>query len=187
MSLLEGFITVEINNHITGFYSPLSRPAIYQQNLTPPSTVVVDAHILNHIYICFCLTLFLKVPTMTATSSCSNLLVRNANKSTGTIYSSRSSSTYSNNMDCRWNLTSNAMIELLFYEFATESSADYVSVYDGDSTSAPLIGQFSGSSLPAPITSSSTKLYVRFTSDSSVLYRGFTARYRGIFIRRQDE
>ena len=151
----------------------------------PPSTVDVDAHVLNHIKMLLPYTL-LTVPTMTATSSCSNLLVRDANKPSGMIYSTRTS-TYSSNMDCRWNLTSNAVIELLFYTFTTESSIDYVSVYDGDSTSAPLIGQFSGSSLPAPITSSSTKLYVRFTSDGSSQYRGFTARYRGIFIRRQDE
>ena len=132
---------------------------------------------------------FVTVPTMTATSSCSNLLVPDASKPSGTIYSTHSGSTYSDKMDCRWSLTSNAVIELLFYTFTTESSIDYVSVYDGDSTSAPLIGQFSGSSLPAPITSSSTKLYVRFTSDgsSSSRYRGFATRYRGIFIRRQDE
>ena len=126
---------------------------------------------------------FVTVPTMTATSSCSNLLMRDASKPSGTIYSTRSSA-YSSNMDCRWNLTSNTVIELLFYYFTTQSSADYVSVYDGDSTSAPLIGRFSGSSLPAPITSSSTKLYVRFTSDGSSEYSGFIARYRGIFIRR---
>ena len=113
--------------------------------------------------------------------------MRDATKPTGTIYSTHRGPTYSSNMDCRWNLTSNAVIELLFYYFTTESSADYVSVYDGGSTSAPLIGQFSGSSLPAPITSSSTKLYVRFTSDGSSQYRGFAARYRGIFILRQDE
>ena len=123
---------------------------------------------------------------MTATSSCSNLLMRDASKPSGTIYSTRSSE-YSSNMDCRWNLTSNTVIELLFYYFTTQSSADYVSVYDGDSTSAPLIGQFSGSSLPAPITSSSTKLYVRFTSDGYLEYRGFSARYRGIFTRIEDE
>ena len=127
------------------------------------------------------------VPTMTATSSCSsNLLVRDANQSSGMIYSTRTS-TYSSNMDCRWTLTSNAVIELLFNTFTTESYADYLRVYDGDSTSAPLIGRFSGSSLPAPITSSSTKLYVRFTSDGYLEYRGFSARYRGIFTRIEDE
>ncbi|CAH3179274.1 unnamed protein product [Porites lobata] len=123
-----------------------------------------------------------QVPTMTATSSCSNLLVRDASKPSGTIYSTNRyrGSAYSSNMDCRWNLTSNAVIELLFYYFTTQSSTDYVRVYDGDSISAPLIGEFSGSSLPAPITSSSTKLYVRFTSDGSSEYRGFNARYRAV-------
>ena len=129
----------------------------------------------------------LTVPSMTATSSCPNSLERDPNKPSGMIYSTYRNTTYSSNMDCRWSLTSNAVIELLFYDFTTESSADYVSVYDGDSTSAPLLGQFSGSSLPAPITSSSTKLYVQFTSDGSSEYRGFNAHYRGIFIRRQDK
>ena len=122
---------------------------------------------------------------MTATSSCSNRIVHDANKPSGVIYSTVGS-TYNDNMDCRWGLTSNTVIELLFYTFTTESSADYVRVYDGDSTSAPLIGQFSGSSLPAPITSSSTRLYVQFTSDGSSTYAGFTARYQGIFIRTED-
>ncbi|XP_073250639.1 uncharacterized protein [Porites lutea] len=123
-----------------------------------------------------------EVPTMTATSSCSNLLMRDSSKPSGMIYSTHRyrGPTYSSNMDCRWNLTSNAVIELLFYYFTTQSSADYVRVYDGDSISAPLIGEFSGSSLPAPITSSSTKLYVRFTSDGSSEYRGFNARYRAV-------
>ena len=73
------------------------------------------------------------------------------------------------------------MIELFFYSFNTESQVDYLSVYDGDSTSSPLIGQFSGSSLPAPMTSSSTKLYLRFTSDRAGTSSGFVARYQGIF------
>ena len=85
-------------------------------------------------------------------------------------------------MDCYWSLSSNAKLELIFSRFNTEYGGDYVSVYDGDSTSSPLIGQFSGSSVPAPITSSSNNLYVRFTSDSSGEYSGFVARYEGIFL-----
>jgi len=83
-------------------------------------------------------------------------------------------------MDCYWSLSSNAKLELIFSRFNTEYGGDYVSVYDGDSTSSPLIGQFSGSSVPAPITSSSNNLYVRFTSDSSGEYSGFVARYKAI-------
>jgi len=56
---------------------------------------------------------------------------------------------------------------------------DYLYVYDGGSSSSPLIGPFSGTSLPSPITSSSHKLHVRFTSNASVKRRGFRASYRG--------
>ena len=57
--------------------------------------------------------------------------------------------------------------------------ADFLYVYDGGSSSSPLIGKFSGTTLPSPITSSSNKLLVRFTSDSSETARGFRASYRG--------
>jgi len=55
-------------------------------------------------------------------------------------------------------------------------------VYDGGSYSSPLIGSFSGSSLPAAITSSSHKLFVRFTSDGSNTGGGFAAGYHGKYI-----
>ena len=82
-------------------------------------------------------------------------------------------------MDCRWNFSSNAVIELVFFSFRTESSADFVSVYDGGSLSSPLIRKMSGSSLPPPITSSSINLYVKFSSDGTNTYDGFVAAYRG--------
>jgi len=83
-------------------------------------------------------------------------------------------------MDCQWNLSSNAKIELDFRWFSTEASADFVRVYDGSSSLSPLIGTFSGSSLPPPIQSSSGNLFVRFTSDGANTYHGFHAHYRAI-------
>ncbi|KAJ7362158.1 hypothetical protein OS493_013250, partial [Desmophyllum pertusum] len=100
-------------------------------------------------------------PSLTATSSCAMVQLT----STSGIIRPSQSSQYTNNMDCRWNFSSNAMLEIVFYRFNTETNYDYVYVYDGGSLSSPLIGRFSGSSLPAPITTSSNNLYVRFTSD----------------------
>ena len=114
-----------------------------------------------------------------ASSSCQNLLVQDDRNTSGIIQSSQGP-TYSNNIDCHWNLSSNSMLELIFSIFITEASADFLTVYDGDSPSSPMIGRFSGSSLPAPITSSSNKLHVRFTSDDKGQAFGFRARYRGI-------
>ena len=123
--------------------------------------------------------LFISALYLTATSSCVMVQLTN----TSGIIRPMQSSFYSNNMDCRWNFSSNAMLELVFFRFNTETSADYVNVYDGGSISSPLIGRFSGSSLPAPITSSSNKLYVRFTSDGSGnQFGGFIALYHGICI-----
>ena len=100
----------------------------------------------------------------------------------GEIESNQISTSYTNNMDCQWNLSSNAKIELDFRRFKTESSADFVSVYDGSSSLSPLIGTFSGSSLPPPIQSSSGNLFVRFTSNTASTYHGFHAHYRGTML-----
>jgi len=85
-------------------------------------------------------------------------------------------------MDCQWSLVSASIskLELTFHIFETQLDADLLSVYDGDSPSSPLIDIFSGASLPSPITSSSNKLHLRFTSDSSSESRGFTAGYRAL-------
>lgn len=94
-------------------------------------------------------------------------------------YNSNSNYYYDNDMDCQWNLTSSTKVELTFFMFNTELDTDYLYVYDGGSSSSPLIHSFSGTSLPSPITSSSNKLHVRFTSNASVKRRGFRASYRG--------
>ena len=111
------------------------------------------------------------------TSSCANLKVINTN--TSGIIRSSPAWYYSDNMNCQWSLSSNIRLELVFLHFKTDSSADYVKVYDGGSTSSPLLGTFSGSSLPAPIMSSSNKLHVTFITDGSGRNEGFTATYRG--------
>ena len=112
-------------------------------------------------------------------SSCANLHVK-ATNSSGIITSGLyPANYYSANMDCRWNLSSNAKMELVFLHFKLDPSADYVNVYDGKSSASPLIGTFTASSLPTPITSSSNELYVTFTTDGSGENQGFAATYRG--------
>ena len=116
----------------------------------------------------------------TQTTCSSSLLVQNANNQSGLIQSS-TGSYYSSSMNCSWTITSNATLELAFVgPFKTERNTDFVYVYDGSSSSARLIGRFSGSSRPGTIVSSSNQLHVRFTSDSFSRYYGFKAVYRGM-------
>ena len=54
---------------------------------------------------------------------------------------------------------------------------DYVTVRQGNTETAPEVGTYCGSSIPAQITSTGPALFVTFFSDSSVTLSGFRATY----------
>ncbi len=71
----------------------------------------------------------------------------------------------------------NNTITVTFNSFQLESGYDYLKVYNGSDTNAPLLGTFSGSSIPGPFTSDNPNgtLTFLFTSDGSVTYSGWDA------------
>jgi hypothetical protein len=66
-------------------------------------------------------------------------------------------------------------IKLDFLTFQTESGLDVLSVYDGPNTLSPLLGTYSGSTLPPSLISTSGCLTFVFDSDGSVTYPGWSA------------
>ncbi|HMN04356.1 MAG TPA: hypothetical protein PKD45_01410 [Flavobacteriales bacterium] len=68
-------------------------------------------------------------------------------------------------------------VTLTFTMFNTEGTFDVLTIYDGPSTSSPMLGSYSGSTIPGPITASDPSgcLTLRFTSDASVNYAGWAA------------
>ncbi|WP_035567849.1 CARDB domain-containing protein [Hymenobacter sp. IS2118] len=68
-------------------------------------------------------------------------------------------------------------VRLAFTSVVLESGYDVLYIYDGTSTSAPLIGAYSSGNQPGTVygTSASGALTVRLTSDSSVELDGFAA------------
>jgi len=68
-------------------------------------------------------------------------------------------------------------IKLTFSRFETEALSDIVRVYDGDNISAPLLGEFSGTSVPPVIESTGKKMLVVFTSDANMAMQGWKASY----------
>ncbi len=68
-------------------------------------------------------------------------------------------------------------ITLSFSEFKTESGYDFVTLYDGDTSNANQLGRYSGSSLPASITSTQGSMLIHFTSDDIVTEDGWSASY----------
>ena len=50
-------------------------------------------------------------------------------------------------------------------------------IYDGADSSATLLGQWCGSDNPGIVVSSGSNLFIKFSSDSSVTYSGFSGVY----------
>jgi len=103
---------------------------------------------------------------------------------TGTIEDGSGPFDYTDNSSCSWliepndpNIDSISEIILKFNKFDTENSYDVVNVYDGSSTSDPLLGSFSGNSLPPTISSSSDKMLITFTTNGSNSSSGWFATY----------
>lgn len=102
------------------------------------------------------------------------------NASTGTFNDgSAALSNYLDNQNCQWLIqpTGANIIRLSFNRFLTEQGFDFVTVYDGATTSATQIGRYSGNNIPSAITSSGGDLLVIFTTDGSVTTTGFEASY----------
>ncbi|XP_072307339.1 cubilin [Eucyclogobius newberryi] len=106
------------------------------------------------------------------------------NSSSGTLSSpAHSLIDYLHNINCSYHIMvqNDRVIDLRFNQFDLEASSscryDYVAVYDGSSTWAPLLGAFCGSQLPPALRSSSNHLYLVFKTDSSVSKDGWRATY----------
>lgn len=72
---------------------------------------------------------------------------------------------------------SNIIVSNSDYNFSLSLSR-FTQIYDGADSSAPLIGEYCGSSNPGIIVSSGNSLYMKFTSDGSVTYPGFTGAFQ---------
>lgn len=96
---------------------------------------------------------------------------------------------YANNANCFWLVQPpNAnTITLNFTTFNTEQDYDGVIVYDGTNSSAPIIGQFTGNSIPPSLTANSGSMYVEFLSDITVRDNGWNANYTSTIATSVDE
>ncbi len=68
-------------------------------------------------------------------------------------------------------------LTLSFSQFDVENNYDYLYIYDGNSTSASLIGKYTDKNNPGTITASGNALTLRFTSDGATQTPGFTATW----------
>ncbi len=78
---------------------------------------------------------------------------------------------YADDMECVWNITSVGPITIVFKAFATEADRDFLTVVDGKS--GDVLRRYTGTALPAVLSTNATSLRVVFTSDDSVSSGGF--------------
>ncbi|XP_066263260.1 cubilin-like [Branchiostoma lanceolatum] len=101
---------------------------------------------------------------------------------TGIVTSPNYPNDYGNEENCDWTITvpEGNIVRLTFDSFVTEVDFDFLFVYDGDSDTAAPLQRLTGGMLaiyvPA-ITSTSTQMFVRFTSDESITAQGFQFSY----------
>ncbi|XP_033756765.1 suppressor of tumorigenicity 14 protein-like isoform X2 [Pecten maximus] len=116
-------------------------------------------------------------------SGCGNKADNNG--TSGSFSSKNYPNNYSPKMSCRWviNVPAGKVIQLTFNNnFNVESSNgctyDKVTVYNGGSLQ--VIGEYCGSSAPAPVVVNSNHAVVVFTSDSSDQYTGFQINWSAV-------
>ena len=123
--------------------------------------------------------------TSLGSAYCSGLTTLNTSDY-GIISDGSGVNNYCNNQDCQWLIQppQATSITLSFSEFDIEAASsdgqtiyDAVSVYDGTTTAAPLLGKFSGNNIPQIITSTGGSMLVRFNSDMNENKQGWSAFY----------
>ena len=93
-------------------------------------------------------------------------------------------SNYSNNTNCQWLISpdSGDYIQINFNRFQTEANKDFVTIYDGPTTSSPILCTLSGNNIfPAPIVTSSSKALVVFTTDAANTLPGWELTYTSLY------
>ena len=100
----------------------------------------------------------------------------------GTFYDSAAAGNYTNSETFTKTFCSStpgSAIRFVFTQFSLENNADFLFVYDGNTTSAPLLGTYTGTDLPQVIqpTGSNTSgcITFLFTSDGTGVSSGWVA------------
>uniref|UniRef100_A0A3Q3J783 CUB and Sushi multiple domains 3a n=1 Tax=Monopterus albus TaxID=43700 RepID=A0A3Q3J783_MONAL len=97
----------------------------------------------------------------------------------GTVLSPDYPEGYGNNMNCIWLIQSDpgSRIHLAFNDFDLEAPYDSLTVKDGETNDAVVIGRFSGAESPSHLTSNTNTLRLEFQADHSMSGRGFNITY----------
>lgn len=128
------------------------------------------------------LALFIVITAVSAKAQSFNMCsgTQSTSAPSGYLYDSGGpSGYYSNYENCSFLIKANCPgnIVLNFSSFSTELNYDYITIYDGNNTSAPILGGYWGTGTIPPLTATSGFMLITFYSDGSGTYPGFAASW----------
>ena len=91
---------------------------------------------------------------------------------------------YYDSRSCQWRIIASSGHRVLIYftvfdlESCGSCSCDKVEIYDGQNQSNNRLSKSCGNSLPDPVYSTGSDIFMKFTSDYMASGRGFVAHYR---------
>ena len=137
-------------------------------SVSPFPSVHLSVCLSVHICVCSCAPLPPTVPCMS-----------NFTAPLGTVLSPDYPEGYGNNMNCVWLIQSEpgSRIHLAFNDFDLEAPYDSLTVKDGETNDAGVIGRFSGAENPSHLTSNTNTVRLEFQADHSMSGRGFNITY----------
>lgn len=99
---------------------------------------------------------------------------------TGTIYDDGGQyGAYGDNINSTLTIapTGASKVQLTFTRFRMETNYDYIYIYDGPNITSPLLGSYTGNTLPASITSTAPSVTIKQLTDPSVTDTGFAINW----------
>ena len=89
---------------------------------------------------------------------------------------------YHTGTDCSWLITPQTATDsiskiTLTFDGLAAAPGDTVTIYNGSDINAPVLGRFSGTSTPLPVSSSGNKMLIRFRAQGSITDSGWSANY----------
>ena len=73
--------------------------------------------------------------------------------------------------------SSDIRMQIIQYIFKNNFSYDSLTIYDGDSSASPMLGEYCGTTIPPNHISSSNEMTIQFQTDGSVTKNGFMLEY----------
>ncbi|MHC1707157.1 MAG: C10 family peptidase [Bacteroidales bacterium] len=99
---------------------------------------------------------------------------------TGTLEDGSGPASYNSNNNCSYLLApvdSVTALKINFNRLDTEAGSDVINIYGGSTTNDPLLGTYSGNTLPPQLTHAGNRLLITFESNDSIQEQGWFLTY----------